>query len=168
MTMSRAQAGNGKLSRGIRLTCFSLVTLYQKLSDAVHARSRQEVPLRLVYIRTSQEACLAWVSHLKLPGCSYAKLLPDHKTLRIVSYIIAESIKISCSRCSKCCGSMGWSGREQLVSQRCTCILICFHETIAGSPSRAYLELPERAKVVQCCQCPFWLRSPRTLSSFNI
>ena len=38
-----------------------LITLYQQLHDTVHARSGQASPLRLVYIRTENEACLAWV-----------------------------------------------------------------------------------------------------------
>ncbi|WVR04506.1 hypothetical protein IAU60_001510 [Kwoniella sp. DSM 27419] len=37
-----------------------LITLYQKLHDAVHARSGQAVPLKLVYMKTEHEACLAW------------------------------------------------------------------------------------------------------------
>ena len=39
-----------------------LVTLYQQLHDAVHARSGQSTPLPLVYVKTEHEACLAWMT----------------------------------------------------------------------------------------------------------
>ncbi|KAK8846814.1 hypothetical protein IAR55_005902 [Kwoniella newhampshirensis] len=39
-----------------------LITTYQKLHDAVHAKSGQSSPLKLVYMRTEHEACLAWVT----------------------------------------------------------------------------------------------------------
>ncbi|WVQ97911.1 hypothetical protein IAU59_005028 [Kwoniella sp. CBS 9459] len=39
-----------------------LITLYQKLHDAVHARSGQSAPLKLVYLKTEHEACLAWLT----------------------------------------------------------------------------------------------------------
>ncbi|RXK37418.1 vacuolar fusion protein MON1 [Tremella mesenterica] len=37
-----------------------IITTYQCLHDAVHARSGQSTPLKLVYTRSDQEACLAW------------------------------------------------------------------------------------------------------------
>lgn len=39
-----------------------VLTLYQQLHDSVHARSGQSSPLKLVYVKTDHEACLAWVS----------------------------------------------------------------------------------------------------------
>ncbi|WRT64932.1 uncharacterized protein IL334_001872 [Kwoniella shivajii] len=39
-----------------------LITLYQKLHDAIHARSGQSQSFKLVYIRTEHEACLAWLT----------------------------------------------------------------------------------------------------------
>ncbi|OCF42348.1 vacuolar fusion protein MON1 [Kwoniella heveanensis CBS 569] len=39
-----------------------LITLYQKLHDSVHARSGQSAPLKLVYLKTEHEACLAWLT----------------------------------------------------------------------------------------------------------
>nr|XP_031857430.1 uncharacterized protein CI109_007157 [Kwoniella shandongensis]KAA5524502.1 hypothetical protein CI109_007157 [Kwoniella shandongensis] len=39
-----------------------LITAYQKLHDAVHAKSGQSSPLKLVYIRTEHEVCLAWIT----------------------------------------------------------------------------------------------------------
>lgn len=41
---------------------YRLVTTYQKLHDAVHAKSGQASPLKLIYISTEHEACLVWVS----------------------------------------------------------------------------------------------------------
>jgi hypothetical protein len=38
-----------------------LVTLYQTLHDAIHARSGQEGPLKLQYIRTDTESVMGWV-----------------------------------------------------------------------------------------------------------
>ena len=42
----------------------SLIVLYQRLHDTVHARSGQSSPLKLVYTKTDHEACLAWVSSI--------------------------------------------------------------------------------------------------------
>lgn len=39
-----------------------LVTTYQKLHDAVHAKSGQASALKLVYISTEHEACLVWAT----------------------------------------------------------------------------------------------------------
>jgi len=44
----------------IQLT-LRLLTTYQQLHDSIHARSGQSTSLKLVYMRTDQEACLAWV-----------------------------------------------------------------------------------------------------------
>jgi hypothetical protein len=52
-----------------------LVTLYHRLHDTVHARSGQSAPLKLVYIRTEHEACVAWVSR----STKYTHL--DHQTV---------------------------------------------------------------------------------------
>lgn len=38
-----------------------LITLYQTLYDAIHAKSGQESTLKLQYIKTSQEAVMGWV-----------------------------------------------------------------------------------------------------------
>lgn len=38
-----------------------LITLYQTLFDAIHARSGQERTLKLQYIKTSQESVMGWV-----------------------------------------------------------------------------------------------------------
>lgn len=42
-------------------TRIRLVTLYQLLHDAIHAKSGQEGPLKLQYIRTDKESVLGWV-----------------------------------------------------------------------------------------------------------
>lgn len=39
-----------------------LVTLYQTLHDAIHARSGQEGPLKLQYIRTETESVMGWIT----------------------------------------------------------------------------------------------------------
>ncbi|KAI0365723.1 DUF254-domain-containing protein [Pilatotrama ljubarskyi] len=39
-----------------------LITLYQTLFDAVHAKSGQESTLKLQYIRTSQESVMGWIT----------------------------------------------------------------------------------------------------------
>ena len=38
-----------------------LVTLYQKLHDAIHARSGQGETLKLQYIKTEKESVMGWV-----------------------------------------------------------------------------------------------------------
>lgn len=37
------------------------MTLYQILHDAIHAKSGQEGPLKLQYIRTERESVMGWV-----------------------------------------------------------------------------------------------------------
>jgi hypothetical protein len=38
-----------------------LITIYQTLHDGVHAKSGQDLPLKLQYIRTEKEAVMGWV-----------------------------------------------------------------------------------------------------------
>ena len=40
----------------------SLITLYQTVHDAIHAKSGQEGTLKLQYLRTEKESILGWVS----------------------------------------------------------------------------------------------------------
>lgn len=53
---------------------YSLITLYQTLFDAIHAKSGQERTLKLQYIRTSQESVMGWVRaprlYFAVPGSS--------------------------------------------------------------------------------------------------
>lgn len=39
-----------------------LITMYQVVYDAIHAKSGQSGPLKLQYIRTKQEIVMGWVS----------------------------------------------------------------------------------------------------------
>ncbi|KAG2010039.1 vacuolar fusion protein MON1 [Coprinopsis cinerea AmutBmut pab1-1] len=39
-----------------------LVTLYQLIHDAIHARSGQEAPLKLQYVRTEHECVMGWIT----------------------------------------------------------------------------------------------------------
>lgn len=39
-----------------------LITLYQTLHDAIHAKSGQEDPLKLQYIRTDKESVMGWIT----------------------------------------------------------------------------------------------------------
>jgi len=39
-----------------------LITLYQTMHDAIHAKSGQDLPLKLQYIRTEKEAVLGWIT----------------------------------------------------------------------------------------------------------
>lgn len=41
-----------------------LLTLYQTLHDAIHAKSGQEETLKLQYIRTEQEGVMGWVRQI--------------------------------------------------------------------------------------------------------
>lgn len=41
-----------------------LITTYQKIYDAIHARSGQAVPVKQIYIKTDTESCLGWVSNI--------------------------------------------------------------------------------------------------------
>lgn len=43
-----------------------LLTLYQTLFDAIHAKSGQERTLKLQYVRTSQESVMGWVCPILL------------------------------------------------------------------------------------------------------
>lgn len=66
--MLKSRIVTGKLNNtplsGSQLTCKSVLTLYQQLYDSIHAKSGQSSPLKLVYVKTDHEACLAWVSSL--------------------------------------------------------------------------------------------------------
>lgn len=42
-----------------------LVTLYQSLHDAVHAKSGQGGTLKMQYVRTERESVMGWVSALR-------------------------------------------------------------------------------------------------------
>jgi hypothetical protein len=48
-----------------------LVTLYQHLYDAIHARSGQANPLKLIHVRTPHETCLGWVRWQYLRPCRH-------------------------------------------------------------------------------------------------
>jgi len=39
-----------------------LVTLYQTMHDNIHAKSGQDLPLKLQYIRTEKEAVMGWIT----------------------------------------------------------------------------------------------------------
>jgi len=39
-----------------------LITLYQTLHDAIHAKSGQEGPLKLQYIKTERESVMGWIT----------------------------------------------------------------------------------------------------------
>jgi hypothetical protein len=39
-----------------------LITMYQVVYDAIHAKSGQSGPLKLQYIRTEKEIVMGWVS----------------------------------------------------------------------------------------------------------
>jgi hypothetical protein len=39
-----------------------LITLYQTLHDGIHAKSGQDLPLKLQYIRTEREAVMGWIT----------------------------------------------------------------------------------------------------------
>lgn len=61
-----------------------LITLYQTLYDAIHAKSGQESTLKLQYIKTSQEAVMGWVRFHVFSAASpplNTRLLPDHATV---------------------------------------------------------------------------------------
>lgn len=38
-----------------------LITMYQRIHDAIHAKSGQEGPLKLQYMRTEHESVMGWV-----------------------------------------------------------------------------------------------------------
>ena len=60
-----------------------LITLYQTLHDAIHAKSGQGSTLKLQYIRTERESVMGWVCCYRI---SFFGVLPDvwnldHSTL---------------------------------------------------------------------------------------
>jgi hypothetical protein len=63
-----------------------LVTLYQILYDAVHAKSGQEETLKLQYIRTEKESVMGWVGRfmrISFQRCS----IPNQITQPFEMYI---------------------------------------------------------------------------------
>ena len=61
---------------------YRLLTLYQTLFDAIHAKSGQERTLKLQYIRTSQESVMGWVRCAPLPCFVMLFDSPDGLRLR--------------------------------------------------------------------------------------
>lgn len=46
-----------------------IITMYQVVYDAIHAKSSQSGPLKLQYIRTEKEIIMGWVSLFLFSGC---------------------------------------------------------------------------------------------------
>lgn len=57
-----------------------LVTLYQTLHDAIHAKSGQQSTLKLQYIHTERESVLGWVSSSILPVEDWQAQCPPHRS----------------------------------------------------------------------------------------
>ena len=65
-----------------------LVTLYQTVYDAIHAKSGQDRTLKLQYLRTSQESVMGWVSAFagKCNGPRFYR--PSSRSLSRSNYIL--------------------------------------------------------------------------------
>src|ERR1700720_862393 len=55
---------NPQIEQFLIETFIRIMTLYQILHDAIHAKSGQEGPLKMQYIRTERESVMGWVSLL--------------------------------------------------------------------------------------------------------
>lgn len=49
---------------GLLISFDRIITMYQLVYDAIHAKSNQSEPLKLQYIRTEKEIVMGWVSLL--------------------------------------------------------------------------------------------------------
>lgn len=81
-----------------------LVTAYQGLHDAIHARSGQTTGLKLVYMRTDNEACLAWVRFLRTLACVLASAMltmTDNQTVRAVRGGGPGDVQVGSGLCRK-------------------------------------------------------------------
>lgn len=66
----------------IELCTCRLITLYQILHDNIHAKSGQDLPLKLQYIKTQKEAVMGWVR-------------PVHPAVRLILYSHDSAIQIT-------------------------------------------------------------------------
>ena len=98
----------------------SLLTTYQQLHDSIHARSGQSTSLKLVYMRTDHEACLAWVRALPTSG----NWLADHQAIRAVHERHTWPTQGGGSSCCKCGSEMGDIWGKQDIPQGSTGLLI--------------------------------------------
>ena len=71
---------NPQIEQFLIETFIRIMTLYQILHDAIHAKSGQEGPLKMQYIRTERESVMGWVSHLHhdLYGLFDGSRIVDH------------------------------------------------------------------------------------------
>ena len=67
-----------------------LVTLYQILYDAIHAKSGQDGTLKLQYVRTERESVLGWV-RLRAPGTPQPLTAPSAQITQPFELYLAMS-----------------------------------------------------------------------------
>lgn len=65
-----------------------LITLYQTIHDAIHARSGQEAPLKLQYIRTEHECVMGWITQLFELYVAVSPMLPKTATVGAANAVI--------------------------------------------------------------------------------
>jgi len=65
-----------------------LITLYQTLHDAIHAKSGQEGPLKLQYIRTEQESVMGWITQPFELYLSVSSRLPKSAAIGAANAIV--------------------------------------------------------------------------------
>jgi hypothetical protein len=101
-----------------------IVTLYQTVHDAIHAKSGQTGNLKLQYIRTEKEIVMGWV-RIWLLNTAWSDLVAsDNATIRAVCGLIA-AITQSCGnqRCERSY-SVGEETRRTTFPEGCPGLLI--------------------------------------------
>jgi hypothetical protein len=122
--MLRNADGQGSVSAALvpSEAGFRLITLYQILHDGLHAKSGQDHPLKLQYIRTEKEAVMGWVWLISLSAIRYAYLVSytDYSAFRNVHCGVPRIAEECCHQCSKCRCTVGKERRGETFPTRRT------------------------------------------------
>jgi hypothetical protein len=99
------------------------------MHDCIHAKSGQDLPLKLQYIRTEKEAVMGWVCwdvyQLQIPlTLEYT----DYSTLRNVHCCIPRTAEERSHQRSKCRCAVGEEGRSETLLEGCTGFLVLYNE----------------------------------------
>jgi hypothetical protein len=87
------------------------------MHDSIHAKSGQDLPLKLQYIRTEKEAVMGWVwlGCLSAGRPTHTAVYADHSTLRNVHCCVPRAAEECSYQCSKCRCAVGEEGRRETV-----------------------------------------------------
>ena len=96
------------------------------MHDSIHAKSGQDLPLKLQYIRTEKEAVMGWVRSecLSAKTSTHTAEYVDHSTLRNVHCHVPRAAKECSYQCGKCRCAVGEKGRRETFLEGCAYFLV--------------------------------------------